>query len=210
MRLIMIFLILQAAWAQHSGGFAAGGVGARGFAGRGFGARGLGTRGFAGRGPIIRSNRGFGRRFGNGFINPYLPFFWDYGLWGDYPYWGDNENPGWYENEAPPPPDAFLLPSPPVQAPPQRAEPPVTAHAVIHEYKVAHEPGENKPGANAFTIALKDGSQRAAVASWVQDQKLYYVDSEGRQQVLASDLIDRHATERLNQQNHLQMQLPPG
>jgi hypothetical protein len=81
------------------------------------------------------------------------------------------------------------------------------AQAVIHEYNVGHESGDSGPKASTIIIALKDGSQCSAVATWVQGGKLHYLDSEGTQQTLSADLINRHETNRLN---HLQIQLPPG
>jgi len=67
-------------------------------------------------------------------------------------------------------------------------------------------PGE-KP---TFTIALKDGSTRSAIATWVQGKTLHYTDSEDNQGVLSSDLIDRATTRQLNKEQRLSIQLPPG
>jgi uncharacterized protein YidB (DUF937 family) len=80
---------------------------------------------------------------------------------------------------------------------------------VIHEYKWPKNE-ETGGGATAFTIALKDGSQRSAVAAWIQGGKLQYLDSEDRQQALSPDVIDRQTTDRLNEEKHLRLQLPPG
>ena len=87
--------------------------------------------------------------------------------------------------------------------------PPQPASAVIHEYNVNPELASAAGKETTFTIALKDGSTRSAVAFWVQHGKVHYIDSQDRQQVLSSDLIDRETTERLNRQKNLNMQLPP-
>ena len=80
---------------------------------------------------------------------------------------------------------------------------------MIHEYKVNPEIAAAAGTQRAFTIALKDGTMRSAVAFWVQKGKVHYIDPQDRQQVLSSDLIDRQATERLNREKNLAMQLPP-
>jgi hypothetical protein len=201
MRLMILFaLIIQTALAQHAAGFAGGPAGPRGFAGSGPINNGPMARGPGAFGPR-RGNR-FGR-FGNSFIGGYWPFFGDYGLWGDYLDWADYP----YAEEPSPPPNLFFIaPPPPVFAPPPAPARPV--QSVIHEYPAPPASAGSSPGATAFTIALKDGSQLSAIAVWIQQGKLYYVDSQQRHRVLSPDVIDRETTERLNEEKNLRVELP--
>lgn len=179
----VFLLVVPTVLAQHPGGFARGNAGARGLTGR-----------IAVTRP---ATRGSGGRFRSPFIGSYLPF------WGDYPY------SGVYAEEPPPAPN-FVVTAPPAgQASPQPAAPVQPAQSVIHEYKWPKS-DETGGGATTFTIALKDGSQRFATAAWIQGGKLHYLDSEDRQQALSSDVIDRQTTDRLNEEKHLRLQLPPG
>lgn len=198
MRLIMVLaLIIQTALAQHAGGFASAPAGPRGFAGGGPISPGPMARGQGASGPRL-GNRS--SRFGNSFIGGYWPFFGDYGLWGDY-----LDSPDYpYGEEASPPPNVFFI-TPPASA---FAPPAGPAQAVIHEYPAPPASAGSSSGATAFTIALKDGSQRSAIAAWIQEGKLYYVDSQHRHQVLSPDVIDRETTERLNDEKHLRLELP--
>lgn len=212
-RLFSLFLIAIAALAQHGGGFRGGAVAAfRPGGGRIVSPAFRGGRFF---GPNFGSNRGVYRRFGN-FANPYYsPYFsyfpylsayalmGDYGLSGDYfGYPGPAEYPVINTNTVNVPADSQEEPSPAPQAPP--------AHPVVHEYKWNEPVTAAEEQSAAFTIVLKDGSKRYSVMAWVQNRQLYYLDSEGHQQVLAANLIDRGATERLNRQKNLNLRLPPG
>ncbi len=185
MRLAAVFLVIQVALAQHPGGFAR---------------TNPGVRGISGTGAAVRTHRAFERRSERR-LNPYFSGFGDYGLWGGYPY-GDNYLPGEYGEGPSSPPNVVFVPSAPPQAGPSRP-----VQAVVHEYSVAPGSGDNGAGASTIIIALKNGSQRSAVATWVQGGKLHYLDADGTQQTLSADLIDRHETNRLNR---LQIQLPPG
>lgn len=156
--------------------------------------------------PSVRDSRFFengvnrARRNFAGAYSPYLwayPFLGGYGL--DYPLPCIEDRAT--DNTT------IVQPSPPLTYP---APPPAPAQAVINEYKWNEPAGAGGDGSNTFTIALKDGSKRYSTAVWVQDGTLHYVDSEGRQQVLSSGLIDRNATERLNGRHNLRLQLPPG
>lgn len=84
------------------------------------------------------------------------------------------------------------------------------ANPVIQEYKWDQAAPGPEDQAATFTIALKDGSKRYATMAWVQNNQLYYLDSECHQQVLAANIIDRDTTERLNRQKNLNLSLPPG
>jgi hypothetical protein len=184
-RYIAVLLFVPGVFGQHSRGVAPGNSGGR-----------VGAT----RSTFVRTNR-FRGQIRNGFIAPYAPLF-DYGYLGYDPYLAN------YGDEFSSPPAIFYVLPPVGPTSPEPAEPVRPAQAVIHEYKVDHEAAEGEKDIT-FTIALKDGSKRFAAASWVQNGKLHYVNSEGRQEILSPDSIDREATNRLNQQNHLRMQLPP-
>ena len=191
---VPLLLIATVASAQHATGFRGGSM--------------TGSRSGAGqfRSPSVVSmpagrdgwfvGRGFNRRFGN-FAGPYSPYLWAYPFSEDY---GLNYLPGAEDRATN---NETIVQS---GAPPLSAAPP-PAHAVIKEYKWNEFAGT---GATTFTIALKDGSKRYSLAVWVQDGNLHYLDSQGRQQVISSEVIDRNATERLNSQSDLKLQLPPG
>jgi hypothetical protein len=87
---------------------------------------------------------------------------------------------------------------------------PTEAHPVLNQYKWKDEDVAGGENSGTFTIALKDGSRLYPAATWLQNNKLYYLDAEGRQQGLSADRIDRNATQRLNEEKKLHLQLPPG
>jgi|HubBroStandDraft_4_1064222.scaffolds.fasta_scaffold18330_3 hypothetical protein len=102
-------------------------------------------------------------------------------------------------------PSMVMLPQPPlyVLMPPVPAEPP---RPEIHEYQ------SSAPTANedqTFAIVLRDGSMHSAVAVTVQKGALYYVEPDGAHRLVALNALDREATERLNRERKLQLQLPP-
>jgi hypothetical protein len=144
--------------------------------------------------------RGFNRPVGN-FRSGYFPYL------GAYPFIGDN-------GLAYTPPAGYVAvndtviaqPSPQSMSPPPPSQ---SAHSVINEYTWNEPAAALDDLVTTFTIMLKDGSKRYAVAVWIQAGNLHYVDSQGRQQVLSSDLIDRDTTQRLNRQKNLKLQLPP-
>lgn len=184
-RYIAALLFVPCVFGQHSRGFATGNSGVR-----------MG----ANRATFVRPNR-FRGQVRNGFIVPYAGLS-DYGYLGYDPYLAN------YGDDFSSPPAIFYILPPFGPTSPEPAESVRPAQAVIHEYKVDHEAVEGEREIT-FTIALKDGSKRFAAASWVQNGKLHYVNSEGRQEILSPESIDREATNRLNEQNHLRMQLPP-
>ncbi|HWZ30979.1 MAG TPA: hypothetical protein VNX18_06585 [Bryobacteraceae bacterium] len=188
MRLVTaIVLMVQAAFAQHGGGIAAGNAAGRGFAGHGA----------VGRSSVVRT-----RHRSNRFENRFIGSYGDYGFWGDYPDAVGDPYLGLSPQESPAP--SIVVIAPPTPAPIRPVQ------TVIHEY-AAPSSGNAGTGidANTFTIALKDGSQRSAAAAWVQGGELHYLDSQGKQQMLSPDVIDRETTVRLNQEKHLRLQLPP-
>jgi hypothetical protein len=144
----------------------------------------------------FRQRSGFRQRYGNGFAAPYYPFLGEYAP--DY----------LPQPEYLPTPENF---APQPAAPPlaQAPEPIQTAHAVIQEYNWKdHNAAAGEQA--TFTIALKDGSTRSAIVTWVQGRTLHYTDSDDKQGVLSADLIDRDTTRRLNRAKKLSIQLPPG
>jgi hypothetical protein len=187
----LLFLVTPM-FGQHGGGAkgtAAGGgrISARPIAGRRFG--------FSGNRPAAR------QRFGNEFVAPYLPIGGDY-LGGTYLGEGDPQDLASYDSYYPPAPN-FLSVRPPAR--------PLVAHAVVNEYNWKDAGvAAGSTSSPTFTIALKDGSLHYAAATWLQNSQLYYIDSEGKQEVLSSNRIDRSATERLNEEKKLRLQLPPG
>jgi hypothetical protein len=198
--LLIIALITRAAFAQH-GGALSGGVGrAAGPATVRPSPTGSPRFGVVGGRNRARLLGGFG--YGLGYGWPYFPA-WDYDLRQPL-YYGDD-----FASEYPQYPylgNALIIPP----APELPAPPPKPASSVIHEYNfgtpVPPRPGER----TTFTIVLKDGSTRAAAASWVSGGRLHYLDPQSRQQVLAPEVIDREATERANEAKNLSMELPPG
>jgi hypothetical protein len=198
--MIVLALIIQTALAQHAGGFARGPAGPRGFAGGGPISRGPMARGQGALGPRVRNRSG---RSENSSIGGYGPFFGDYGSWGDY-----LDGADYPAGEEPSPPSNVSCMTPPAPVFALSSAPAGPAQAVIHEYPAPPASAGSSSGATAFTIALKDGSQRSAIAAWTQGGKLYYVDSQHRHQVLSPDVIDRETTERLNDEKHLPLQLP--
>lgn len=79
----------------------------------------------------------------------------------------------------------------------------------IHDYSRAIPGGESTEEPPAFSIALRDGSVNSAVATALQGDSLVFVDSDGGQQRIALDMIDRDATRRLNRAKGLDLRLPP-
>lgn len=182
-----LLLLVTPMFGQHGGG-------AKSAAARGSGVSArrpaVGRMRLSGTRPAAR------RRLGNDFLAPYFPIGGDY-LGGEYP-----DDQAGYDNYYPP--SANFLPL----QPPAR---PLVAHAVVNEYRW-NDAGVAAADTSSptFTIALKDGSLRYAAATWLQNSQLYYIDSEGKQETLSSNRIDRSTTQRLNEEKKLRLQLPPG
>lgn len=192
-KFIALFLLATAAFAQHGGGMRSGSSMGVAHGSGHVAAPGSGHRDAR----IISNRRRSGRTGANGFYTPYYPFFDGY---------ADESLPN--DNG----PVNELSPQPSFTPPTAEASPAVpaqTAHAVVSEYKWKSAVVPNRQG-QTFTLALKDGSKRYPVASWVQNGKLHVIDAQGRQEVLPADRIDRDVTDRLNSEKNLQMQLPPG
>ncbi len=190
-RFIGLLLLATAMFGQHAGG-------ARGGSATRFAHAGgqVLPSAFARQNVRFSSHRlRFGQRFGFNAFAPYYPFIGDY---------ADDLS----VNAYPPGNDSFTVQPnlPPIALP----FPPPTAHAVIEEYEWKTKDVAGAGDQATFTIALKDGSRRYPVTTWVQNGKLYFIDSEGGQEVLTPDRIDRDTTQRLNNDRNLHMQLPPG
>ncbi len=214
MQLVALSVIATAAFAQHGGGFR-GGVG--------FGRGPAATASRAGQASFGTDRGAFGnswanaRGFGQGallpFVGPIPPlggslrpprqFFARRG-WGNdfFPYFPSYAD---YAVGYPPAYNVYVLPPAGASA---EQPPPKPVHPVIHEYPENAKAETSAGDQMAFTLALKDGSRRSAETVWVQDDILHYVDSQGQQEVLALNAIDRDTTQRLNQQNNLHLQLP--
>lgn len=101
--------------------------------------------------------------------------------------------------------------SPEMMAP---RKPPEPARLEIREYK-GPAPEEAQPAAGApraaqmFTIALRSGARDSAMAAWVENDCLSYLNERGRRQTVSLTAIDRDATERLNREKNLSLWLPP-
>jgi hypothetical protein len=138
---------------------------------------------------------GFHQRSGSGFFAPYGPFLGAYAP----DYVPQPEYSPAAENFAPQPV------APPLAQP---QPPPQTAHAVVQEYNWNSQSAALSGEQATFTIALKDGSTRSAVVTWVQGRTLHYTDPDDNQGVLSADLINRNTTRRLNRAKKLSIQLP--
>jgi hypothetical protein len=97
---------------------------------------------------------------------------------------------------------AIVMPPLPVQ-PPLIPEPPVRPQ--MHEY-VWKDTGVSHSG--IFTIVLRDGTTRIAVAVWAQGTMIHYVDANNRTGSFPLRSIDRESTMRVNTEKHLTLQLP--
>jgi hypothetical protein len=96
----------------------------------------------------------------------------------------------------------MVMPPLPVQ-PPWIPEPPVRSQ--IHEYAWKDTGGAQ---AGTFTIVLRDGTTRTAVAVWAQGPMIHYVDANNRSHSLPLHSIDRERTMHVNLEKHLLLQLP--
>ncbi len=61
-----------------------------------------------------------------------------------------------------------------------------------------------------FVVALRDGTEEAAEAVWVQGGMLHYATPRGTDRAVPLRLVDRERTESLNRQRGLRLRLPPG
>ena len=224
-------------WAQRGGGGRGGGTGGgRGMGGGGFrgggagGFRGGGFSGFRGggfRGGLVGRggfNRGFnGNRFffRNGFFRNraffgagffpgfyggfYDPFFWDYPA---YPYASGYGSPYYGPDVTVISDGSYGYAEPPriVINEGYRPEQPSPS---VREYP----PPQNRPESGAYEkplylIAFKTGIIRAALAYWVEDGTLHFVNMDGEVKTEPLTAVDRELSERLNHERHVGFSLP--
>jgi len=89
--------------------------------------------------------------------------------------------------------------------PPPPAPPPPPVQAVLREYSW---PSASRTSAASFVIASNDGLVRYAVAVWIQDGALMYMDASGSAGRVDIRAVDREATSRLNSERGLSLQIP--
>ena len=107
---------------------------------------------------------------------------------------------------APPVTNVVVFESPPA-AP---APPPPPIRSSIQEFNAPEvNPAASREPPAFFVIALKDGSRHTAVAVWVQQDQLRYVDADDQNRRVPLAAVDRVATRELNQARHLNLRLPP-
>lgn len=112
--------------------------------------------------------------------------------WGGYGYWGGYDyDPGYL---AP-----AVVPSRRTQAP--APDPP--AHSVIHEYNSPADYGTESTGPLLYLIAFRDKTIRAAMAYWLQDDSVYYLDTDHKQQHAPLSSVDRDLSAQLNRERHV-------
>jgi hypothetical protein len=147
---------------------------------------------YAGRAPAAgppRNSSGRGRAVPTGYYPGYLGYL-DYG--------GENQS------------DAGV---PGVIAPQQPADPPSEARQAappparleIHEYRV---PAGGADTSAVFSIVAKDGSVRSAIAVWVSNDAVHYIDADGVPAQVPLGSVDRESTRRANAASHLRLWLP--
>ncbi len=204
------------------GGFR-GGYGGRGFVGRGFVGRGFVGRGFVGHGfrpfgyyRFGYPYYGFSRR---AFWYPYAPVYfgayWDYG-WGYDPGWGYGASyvpvyppqPAvtvvYPQNAAPPTPSVIINQLPPRSAAPERRTEPETYRSEA----------ERRPSradrSDVYLIAFNDRTIRAALAYWVTDGTLHYLDLDHVRRTAPLSAVDRQFSAELNRERRVPFDLPEG
>jgi hypothetical protein len=123
---------------------------------------------------------------------------------GFYPsYWGYGD----YAQEYPSAPSALTVTPPPPQPAPVEAPqpPPEPPRLVIREYKGA---ATGSDASAVFSIIAKDGSVRSAIAVWVLDGAVHYLDPDGVPAQVRLSSVDREATRRANAEKRLTLWLP--
>jgi hypothetical protein len=138
--------------------------------------------------PLVRPF--FGRR---AFYSPFAyPLFGGgFGYYGDFGY------------QYPPSPPTVIVVYPPPPAPQvivEERESPRTVRSEIRDYT---------DQSVVFLIALKDQSIVSALAYWVVDDTLNYIDTNGQKQQTPLWQVDRALSERLNRAKKIDFGLPP-
>jgi len=94
----------------------------------------------------------------------------------------------------------------PEAPPPPPPPPPEPVRPVTHDYSW---PAQASDAAKVFSLVLKDGTVRFAIAVWIQDDMLHYVMQDRTAGRTPLDALDREATRRLNAEGRLNLTLPP-
>jgi hypothetical protein len=193
---------------RGGGGFSGGGFrGSVGGFGGGFRGFGSGFRGYYG-----GFYPGYGYGYGLGFGVGYGPYYSSYY---DYPY---SYSPD-YSNSYPASYPAYSQPNVTVvypQSPPATSVYVEHANPVMHEYDQYGQPvgqsmapqNGNSGSSPIYLIATKDHNIQAALSYSVNGSTLEYVTLDHLQKRVQLDMVDRDLSARLNQERHVQFQLP--
>jgi hypothetical protein len=116
---------------------------------------------------------------------------------------------GGYDYEHAPAPNIVVVQQPMPQMFVQPA-PREIVRSEIHDYKgqVWPIPPAVKGEPILLAVVLKDGTVRSAIAVWVQDNVLHYIDIEDRHYQVPMESIDRPSTRKLNRERNLDLWLP--
>lgn len=120
-------------------------------------------------------------------------------LWGGYN--SDLYAPEPYVAPVPQPPAPYVIVQ---QAPIENVR--LEIHDYVPRDAYTTEPAGEPP---SFSIVLRDGTLRSAVAVTMQGDTLVYFDTDNAQQRVPLDYIDRETTRRLNREKGLNLRLPP-
>jgi hypothetical protein len=102
----------------------------------------------------------------------------------------------------------YLPPAPGSQYSGRQYEP-ETASPIIHEYSSEGAPAPSAASTQIyFSFALRNGPTRYALAYWVQDQKVHYIDMDGERGELALSNVNRARSEELNHKRGIDFWLP--
>ena len=203
----------------HGGGSMGGGFrGGGGSFGGGFrGGIGGFRSGFGGFRSGFGFNRGFGFGLGLGFYGGYYGYPYGYGYWPGYygyPYdsYYSDYGYGYPAYGYSYPASYSTSPNVTVVYPNQaQAQAPVyVEHAspVTHEYDQYGQEVRTSSGSPIYLIAFQDHVIRAAASYWVEGRTLHYVTLQHEEKQVPLDTVDRDMSMRLNQERHVQMQLP--
>jgi len=166
-------------------------VSGRGYTGVGYGYGGYGH---------------YGRRGGAGY-GAAFPIAYPVPVYVGGEYYSD---PAYYpqEQQQPAPNITIIMPPQPAQAPVAQDQP--SSGGVIHNYQVPSaerpEPADDQV---VFFVALKDSSVYTALAYWVEDSTLHYINSQGKHNQVSLDLVDRSTSAKLNEGRKVEFRLPP-
>jgi len=114
--------------------------------------------------------------------------------------------PAYYYGEPLKLPQVIVVAPQPEAPPPPPPPPPEPVRPVTHDYSW---PAQASDAAKVFSLVLKDGTVRFAIAVWIQDDMLHYVMQDRTAGRTPLDALDREATRRLNAEGRLNLTLPP-